>query len=191
MEVHYERFGLFVDGNYMNIQLKPLFGAVSQGINTEMGLMDYGLIYRVFGVKSSEIPSYQGKKRPNALDVYAGARTLWLGNSVDFSGPFGLVQRSAEKGRSFTAPLLGGRFMVDFSPQWFVMGDFNFGGFGADNVSFTGGLLGLLGYRTSLLDVPVSVEAGYRAIRYNVGSGGPVAANVTLNGPFLGLTGYW
>lgn len=190
-EIHYDRFGFYVDGNYMNIQLKPKFGAVSEGIKTELGLMDYGLMYRIYGAKASEMGDYQGKKRPNVLDVYAGARTIWLGNSVDFSGPFGRVQRTAETGKSFTVPVVGGRIVVDFTPNWFVLADANIGGFGADNVDFTGGLMGMLGYRTSLFGVPAAVEAGYRAIRYDVDPHGSVSTSATLNGPFLGLTGYW
>lgn len=191
LEVHYERFGLFIDGNYMDIQLKPHFGAVSDGIHSQMGLMDYGFGYRVFGARPEDLGEYQDKKRPNVLDVYVGARTLWLGNSINFSGPLGLLERTPQTGKTFTAPLLGGRFVVDFSPHWFVLGDANFGGFGADKVSFTGGLMGMLGYRTSLFGVPASVEAGYRAVRYNVDGKGSAATNATLNGPFLGLTGYW
>lgn len=53
LEIHYERFAFYVDGNYMNIQLKPAFGRVSQGIGSELGLMDYGLMYRIFGTPAS------------------------------------------------------------------------------------------------------------------------------------------
>jgi hypothetical protein len=192
LEVHYERFGVFVDGNYMDIRLKPLFGRVSEGINSEMGLMDYGLAYRLFGAPASVVADqYQGRKRPNMLDVYVGARTLWIGNSISFAGPFGLVQRSPQTNRSLTAPYVGMRFGVDFTPQWFLLADANFGGFGVDAVSFTGGLLGAVGYRTRWFGVPTSLEAGFRAIRYNVDAHQATAANVTLNGPFIGLTGYW
>ena len=191
LEIHYERFAFYMDGNYMNIQLKPALGRISEGIGSEIGLMDYGLMYRIFGAPASELANQEGRKRSNVLDVYAGARTFWMGNSVTFSGPFGLAQRSPTTGRSFTSPVIGGRFGVDFTPNLFVLADVNFGGFGADNVDFTGGLMGMLGYRTHLFGVPTSVEAGYRAIRYNVDPHGPAAANATLNGPFIGLTGYW
>jgi len=192
LEIHYDRFGVFVDGNYMNIQLKPVFGRISDGIGSEIGLMDYGLSYRVFGASPSEVAAlYQGKKRPNMLDVYVGGRTLWLGNSVSFSGPFGLIERTPQTSRTLTTPFVGTRFGVDFSPHWFVMADANFGGFGAGSVSFTGGLLGMVGYRTELFGLPASFEAGYRAIRYNVEPNSATSANVTLNGPFIGLTGYW
>lgn len=190
-EAHYERFAFFVDGDYMNVQLKPVTGSISDGINSEMGIMDYGLMYRVFGSKASEIQNYQGKKRPNMLDVYAGARTIWLDNSVSISGPFGLIERSPSTSKSFTSPIIGARFGIDFTPSLFVLTDINIGGFGAQSVEFTGGLLGLVGYRTTVFDLPASVEVGYKAIRYKVDKDGPAAVSATLNGPFIGLTGHW
>jgi len=191
LEVHYERFGVFVDGNYMDIQFKPRFGAVSSGIHSELGLMDYGFGYRIFGERTEAVSELQDKKRPNVWDVYVGARTLWLGNSIAYSGPLGLIQRTPKTGRSFTTPIMGTRFIVDFTPNWFALADANFGGFGAGKVSFTGGLMGMVGYRTQLLGIPASIEGGWKAVRYNVDGKGNVATNATLNGPFIGLTGYW
>jgi hypothetical protein len=190
-EAHYDRFAFYLDGNYINLRLNPAFGRVSEGINTELGLMDYGLMYRVFGVKASEIRDYQGKKRPNMLDVYIGARTLWLDNSVSFSGSGGLIQFSPSTSHSFTSPLIGGRIAFDLTPNWYVLTDFNFGGFGVQSVDFTGSIMGEIGYRTTFFDIPASLEAGYKAVRYRVDRDGPTATNATLNGPFIGLTGHW
>ena len=190
-EAHYERFAFYMDGNYINLRLNPAFGRISEGINTELGLMDYGLMYRIFGVKASEIRDYQGKKRPNMLDVYLGARTLWSDNSVSFSGPGGLIQFSPSTNHSFTSPLIGGRIGFDLTPNLYVLTNVNFGGFGVQGVDFTGGLMGEIGYRTTIFDIPTSVEAGYKAVRYRVDRDGPTATSATLNGPFIGLTGYW
>jgi hypothetical protein len=191
LEAHYEQFAFFVDGNYMNIQLKPVADRISDGINSAMGIMDYGLMYRAFGANVSEMPSYVGKKRPNVLDVYVGARTLWLDNSVSISGPFGFIGRSPTSSKTFTSPIIGGRVIVDFTPSWFILADANIGGFGAQSVDFTGGLMGMVGYRTTFFDHPAAVEIGYKAVRYQVDRGGPTAASATLNGPFIGLTGNW
>jgi hypothetical protein len=190
-EVHYERFAFYIDGNYINLKLNPTFGRISEGIDTELGLMDYGLMYRIFGAKASENRHYQGKKRPNLLDVYLGARTLWLDNGVSLSGPLGLIQLSSSTSHSFTSPLIGSRIAFDLTPNWYVMTDFNFGGFGVQSVDFTGSILGLVGYRTTAFDLPISLEAGYKALRYQVDRNGPTATSATLNGPFIGLTGYW
>ena len=190
-EAHYERFAFYMDGNYINLRLNPAFGRISEGINSELGLMDYGLMYRIFGVKASEIRDYQGKKRPNMLDVYLGARTLWLDNSVSFSGPGGLIQLSPSTNHSFTSPLIGGRIGFDLTPNLYVLTNVNFGGFGVQGVDFTGGLMGEIGYRTTIFDIPTSLEVGYKAVRYRVDRDGPTATSATLNGPFIGLTGNW
>ncbi len=190
-EAHYDRFAFFVDGDYMNIQLKSVADRISDGIHSEMGIMDYGLMYRIFGAAASEGRSYIGKKRPNILDVYAGARTLWLDNGVDLSGPFGQIQRSPSTSKAFTSPIIGGRVVVDFTSSWFMLADVNIGGFGAQSVEFTGGMMGLVGYRMTVLEHPAAVEIGYKAIRYQVDKDGPAAAKATLNGPFIGFTGQW
>jgi hypothetical protein len=190
-EAHYDRFGFYLDGNYLNLQIKPVLGRIGSGVDSEMGIMDYGLMYRIFGATAAEIPGLQGKKRPNALDVYAGARTLWLGNSATIAGPAGLISHTSSSGQSFTSPVIGGRAIVDFTPTIFVLADINIGGFGAQSVDFTGGVLGMVGYRMSFFGYPASLEAGYKALRYQVDKGGPTATNATLNGPFIGFTGQW
>jgi hypothetical protein len=190
-EAHFDRFAFYVDGNYINLRLNPNFGQVSDGINSELGLMDYGLMYRVFGAPESQLGSFQESKRPNALDVYAGARTIWLENYVTFSGPHGFVQTSPSVSHAFTSPIIGSRFSIDITSNWFLQSDLNFGGFGAQGVDFTGGVMGEVGYRTRFFNVPTSFEFGYKAVRYKVDNNGPIATNVTLNGPFIGLTGQW
>ena len=186
-EAHYERLGFYLDGNYLGLDFEPHFDRISKGSSLELGVMDYGVSYRLFGSPASEgIAHWDEKSRSNILDIYAGGRTIWLGTEVDFKG-IGSSSGSA----SFTAPVIGGRIVAEFLPKWFLLLDGNVGGFGVDNVNFTGSVLGAVGYRTTLFGVPSSVEAGYKALNVDVNSGGPVAADVTLNGPFIGLTGYW
>lgn len=186
-EAHYERLGLYLDGNYMGMDFEPRFDhGISKGLSTKLGIMDYGVTYRLFGSPASEIAAHwEEKSRSNILDIYAGGRTIWLGNQIDFEGI-----SSASTSASFTAPVVGGRIVAEFLPKWFVLLDGNVGGFGVDNVSFTGSALGAIGYRTTLFGVPSSVEAGYKALKVDVDKG-RVAADVTMNGPFIGLTGYW
>jgi hypothetical protein len=141
--------------------------------------------YRLFGSAASERVAHWEEKSPsNTLDIYAGGRTIWLGNQLEFSGIASFSGSS-----SFTAPVIGGRIIAEFLPKWFLLLDGNAGGFGTDNVSFTGSALGGVGYRTTLFGVPSSVQAGYKALTVNVDK--RVAADVTLHGPFIGLTGYW
>lgn len=112
-------------------------------------------------------------KHGNWLEAYAGARTIWLDNSVDFKTPLGnplngTPNLSASK--SFSSPVLGRRFMVAFSLEWFILVN---GGFGVDGVPFTGSLLGIMGYRTSILDLLTSLDVGYKAPRYNIDKSTP------------------
>jgi hypothetical protein len=185
-EAHYERLGFYLDGNYMGMDFEPHFDRISKGSSIELGIMDYGVSYRLFGSPASEgIAHWDEKSRSNILDIYAGGRSIWLGNEIEFKGI-----GSSSGSSSFSAPVIGGRIVAEFLPKWFVLLDGNVGGFGVDNVNFTGSVLGAVGYRTSLFGVPSSVEAGYKALTVDVDKGG-VSADMTLNGPFIGLTGYW
>lgn len=188
-EAHYERFGLYLDGIYSDLTFDQRHGpggVGSVGLSTQLGIMDYGFIYRLFGPSSGDHANWQGKTLSNRLDVYVGGRTLWLTNTLD---PKRVNERSA--GVTLTAPVIGGRFGIDISPDWFVMADGNLGGFGADNVSFTGNLQGMLGYRFHMGELPASVELGYRALRVTTEPTKRIETNTTLNGPFMGLTAFW
>jgi hypothetical protein len=185
-EAHYERLGFYLDGNYMGMDFEPHFDRVSKGSSMELGVMDYGVSYRLFGSQASEyVTQWEEKSRSNILDIYAGGRTIWLGTQVDIKNG-----DSASANTSSTAPVIGGRIVAEFLPKWFLLLDGNVGGFGVDNVNLTWAALGAVGYRTSLFGVPSSVEAGYKALNVDVDKG-RVTADVTMNGPFIGLTGYW
>jgi hypothetical protein len=188
-EAHYERFGFYLDGNYMDLDFQNKSGPqglASVGLSTQLGLMDYGVMYRLFGPSPADRSNWSGNTQPNRLDVYVAGRTLWLTNTLD---PKRLRERSSSA--TLTAPLIGGRFGIDISPDWFVLADANLGGFGADNVSFTGTVQGMLGYRFLMGDVPGSVELGYRALRVTTQPNARLETNTTLNGPFAGVTVLW
>jgi hypothetical protein len=190
-EAHYDKFAFYLEGNYINIKLNPKLDRFGEGLNAEVGVMDYGLMYRVLGVNASDISNYQNKQRPLMLDVYAGARTLWLGADVTISGPFGFISRTPSVNKTFTSPVIGSRVAYDLSPNWFVLGDANIGGFGAQNVDLTSNLTGLLGYRTQIFDNPVSISAGYKALYYELSNQDNLTKSMWMNGPFIGLTGHW
>lgn len=189
-EAHYERLGLYVDGVWTDVDLKPKTGPLgfaSVALKNQLGIMDYGLMYRLFG--PPDLRNWQtgavGSFGSFRMDLYAGGRTIWLENTITT-----LRRSSITVSKSFTAPLIGGRIFFDFSPEWFLKIDGNAGGFGADTVDFTGGVLGSVGYRADPFDVPVAIELGYKALFVEV-SNKSVETNVTLNGPFLGVTAYW
>lgn len=41
-EASVDRFGFYLDGNYMDLQLKPKLNSLSNGLDSTLGLMDYG-----------------------------------------------------------------------------------------------------------------------------------------------------
>ena len=88
LEAHYEWLGFYLDGDYLGLDFKPLFnGGIAKGLSTELGVMDYGVSYRLFGSTASERVAYWEEKSPsNILDLYAGGRTIWLGNQLEFRG---------------------------------------------------------------------------------------------------------
>jgi hypothetical protein len=186
-EARYERFGAYLDGNWLQVDLKRKTGPLghsSVAVDSEMGILDYGVMYRLFG--PPDLANWQGSSgSSNRLDLYAGARTIWLDNTLS---PQGLPKVSGSV--TLTSPVVGARTYVDFGRDFFMKIDGNVGGFGADHVSFAGGILGSLGYRATLLDLPTAVEIGYKALKLDV-SQKSVDTNALMNGPFMGVTTFW
>lgn len=183
---YYDRIGFYLDGSYMGLDFRPQASkGESKGVSMRMGIMEYGASYRLLGSPAAERVSKWGENpRSYSFDIYAGARTIWLGNQAEFAH----VSKSTNS--SITAPVLGGRVMVDISPKWYVLVDGSVGGFGVDKVNFTSSALGTIGYRTRLFDVPASVEAGYKMLNVQI-NGTDLTSDITMHGPYMGLTGYW
>jgi hypothetical protein len=87
LEAHYERLGFYLDGNYMGMDFNSrLDGGISKGLSNELGIMDYGVSYWLFSSPAAEdVPHSEEKTRSNILDIYAGGRTIWIGNQLEFS----------------------------------------------------------------------------------------------------------
>jgi hypothetical protein len=112
-EAHYERLGFYLDGNYMGMDFKPRFNRVSNGSSMELGIMNYGVSYRLFGSTASEsVAHWEEKARSNLLDIYAGGQTIWLGTQVESN-----FKRSPSANSTLTAPVIGGRIMAEFLPK--------------------------------------------------------------------------
>jgi hypothetical protein len=186
-DAYYERFGFYLDGVYFGLDFEPrLQYGTSKGLETRLGIMDYGASYRLFGAAASKrVSHWETKSTFNSFDVYAGGRTVWLGNKAEFTDT-----GSVSSDSSITAPVLGARINIDISPKWFVFADGSVGGFGVDNVNFTSTALGKVGYRTRLFGIPTSVEAGYKALSVKV-SKAALDADIVMHGPYIGLSGYW
>ena len=138
---------------------------LAEGLYSNLGRMDVGVIYRLVGPPPYEIISLMGQKKSNRLELYLGSRTLWVDNSLQAPRWIGQIRSGISKSNALTSPIVGGRMTVDFTPEIIVSADGNVGGFGIQNVSFTGGIQGLIGYRFSAYEMPASLELGYKALQ--------------------------
>jgi hypothetical protein len=175
-----------LSGMTLGWYLRFVLPEYSKGLSIRLGIMEYGASYRLFEPSASERVAHWDEKSPsNTLDIYAGGRTIWLGNEAEFAR-IGTVSNN----KSISVPLVEGRIIVEFYPKWFAKINGSVGGFGVDNVSISGSALGIVGYRTRLFDVPASVAVGYKVLTVKVDK--PVlTADIAMHGFFLGLTGYW
>ena len=126
---------------------------LAEGLYSNLGRMDVGVIYRLVGPPPYEIISL------------LGSRTLWVDNSLQAPRWIGQIRSGISKSNALTSPIVGGRMTVDYTPEIIVSDDGNVGGFGIQNVSFTGGIQGLIGYRFSAYEMPASLELGYKALQ--------------------------
>ena len=68
LEAHYERLGFYLDGNYLGLDFEPRFdGGIAKGLSTELGVMDYGVSYRLFGSTASERVAHWEEKSPSNI----------------------------------------------------------------------------------------------------------------------------
>lgn len=186
LEGHYQRVGVYLDGSYFGLDFEPKFTpGYSKGLSTRLGIMDYGVSYRLLGQSASaRINQWNDQSTDFIFDAYAGGRTIWLGNEAEIG------RLHASSNVSITAPVVGGRITADISPKWFVHADGNIGGFSVDNVTFTSSALGTFGYRSSVLGMPASVELGYKALSVKVNKT-VLNSDITMHGPYIGLSGHW
>ncbi|MCX7098641.1 MAG: hypothetical protein NTV43_12145 [Methylococcales bacterium] len=186
-EANYERVAFYLEGNYMGMDFRPIVNSIySSGLSSRMGIMEYGARYRLFGPSAAErVAHWDEKSNSNIFEVYVGGRTLWIGNEATFVG-IGKVSND----KSVSMPLIGSKVIVEFSPHWYASLDGSIGGFGVDNVDFSGSALGTIGYRTTLFDIPTSMEVGYKALSIKVDK--PIlTTDVLMHGAYIGLAGYW
>ncbi len=184
-EAHYDRFGVALDANYFYLDFKPQrIAGADTDITTTLGLLDYTALYRITGEPRGDLSAWAQKSTAPRVDLYAGGRTLWLKNDIDRP----LLNPSSKD--TLTSPIVGARALFDITPKWMFLIDGNAGGFNVQNVKFTGGAYGLLGYRTTIYNVPTTLMFGYKLLYYNVDSS-KITTTATLHGPVIGLVASW
>jgi hypothetical protein len=202
-EAQYDRFGLFVDGTYADIQASfeesgagPLVSAdLDVDVDQELVLIELGTFYRLvdrFKLWQSPVDRGGGTF---TFDALAGARYTYLG--LDVNGKLDInklaFKRDVDGSHDWVDPFVGGRLEVGLteSVDFALRGDV--GGFGVGS-DFTWNTQALLGYRFSLFGANAEAWGGYRALGqdYDEGSGRTdFEWDVILHGPIIGMTVRW
>lgn len=202
-EAQYDRFGVFVDGTYADIEASfeesgggPLVAAgLNVDVDQEVVLIEIGTFYRA-------VDRFQLWQRPIdrgggtfTFDALAGARYTYLGLDVD--GKLNInrlaFKRDVDGSHDWVDPFVGGRLELGLteSIDFALRGDV--GGFGVGS-DFTWNTQALLGYSFSLLGANAEAWGGYRALGqdYDDNSGRrDFRWDVILHGPLIGMTVRW
>lgn len=186
LELGYGEIGGFVDAMYANLGAEDQSGpdGVSKiDVSNELGVVDFGLMYRVLDRKASG----GGAANPlnMTLDLYAGGRFTSVSLDLD---PANLPTRSRNK--SWIDPIVGAKFGLPLAERWHLSVNGDIGGFGAAS-DVTWSTTGVLGYDFRLFDHSATVYAGYRAIGWDFSDGYDAEQfkwDMIMHGPLLGFT---
>jgi hypothetical protein len=147
----------------------------------------YGLSYRLLG-RPLDLATWARGTQPLALDLLAGAQTLWASSSVS-------TQRiQASVSTTLTSPLVGTRFSWDVADRWNLGLGGSVGGFGVSDTHLTWQADLSVAYRFRMGDVPGAVTLAFRVqgMNFETGSGDHYfKLNETLFGPMLGFSMYF
>jgi len=181
LEIGYDRFTGFVDGTYANIGVENASGPAGLGkidITNEVGIVDFGLMYRVLEWPGEE----NGAK--GSLDAYAGGRYLTLDLELD---PENAASRSG--GRDWVDPIIGAKLRQPITKDFHLDMWGDVGGFGVES-DLTWSATALIGLDFDLFSMPATLYGGYRAIgwEHTEGSGSSKFIwDAVFHGPTLGL----
>jgi len=182
LEIGMGKIAGFVDGTWSRLGVEDQSGPAGLNkvdVTLNMGLVDFGLMYRL-----GEWQSSTAGQRNATLDVYGGARYVSIDLDFDFQGA---ADRSGSI--AWIDPIVGLKGSVPLIGKWRVSAWGDVGGFGASS-DFTWSATGVLGYDFHLFKLPATVYAGYRAVgtEHTEGSGNDkFVFDATLHGPILGL----
>jgi opacity protein-like surface antigen len=183
------KWGLFVDGLYMDIEtdFSTPQGLVAADTTIKMGVLEFGAGYRLWesavGANDSQELSF---------DLLGGGRYMYLEGEVDIvpDGPLGaLAGNTFSRSEDWVDPFIGGRFTLDLSEKWAAGVRFDFGGFDiGEGSKLTWNLVAGLDYK---LSESMSLKGGYRVfdIDWDTGSGTQqFGMDAQFRGPILGLS---
>ena len=177
------RVGGFVDGMYAKLGVDDASGSpglVDIDITAEIGVVDFGLMYRV-GEWAPQGDAAKNKHK-TTLDVYAGARYFALDLDLD---PANLGSRS--RSGDWIDPIIGAKLTLPLSEELHLVAMGDVGGFGVES-DLTWSATAVIGYDFRCFDHPASLYGGYRAFGHDISEGPGFAWDVIMHGPIVGLT---
>lgn len=186
IEVGYGKIAGFVDAIYSDIsadnQSGPL-GAASIDVSMKQTIVDFGLMYRIAEWDATEWAP--GNYRALTIDLYGGARYTGLDVKIDPAN-----RESRKRTEDWLDPIIGAKLVVPIEENWCFSVNGDIGGFGV-NSDLTWSATGIFGYNFTVLGMPATVFAGYRAIGwdYSTGSGDDeFIFDAIAHGPLLGFS---
>jgi hypothetical protein len=186
LELGHKKWTAYVDGVYDKIGVDNVSGPVGLAdidVTTELGIVDFGLMYRLYECPASE--GEGGAPRVTTLDGYVGGRFQTVSLELD---PANFP--SVDHDKSWVDPIVGAKVGYPFGDRWVLRVWGDIGGFGVAS-DLTWSATGLLGYQFQLFGLDTELVGGYRAIGtdYSSGSGtNKFVWDVVMHGPIIGLT---
>jgi len=175
VEARYRRFGFYADGGYMRVGVNNVHGPLgitNVDITQKMGLLDFGLMYRV-------VAQQQPDSR-FALDATLGGR-YWTMTSEFNPTNVGLTLSTSE---GWVDPTIGLRSTIGLGRRWEIVLGGDVGGFNTVS-EFTWSAVGTVGYVFEMGRVQSSIYVGYKAIADEYSKDG-FTFDAVLHGPVIG-----
>jgi hypothetical protein len=166
------KIGFLVDFNYLDL------GKETDKAQTNLAVSFDSKILNVVG-------TYRLLDGEHMVDAVAGIRYIWLEAGVDFND----LGVGLEGDNDWLDPIVGGRYIYDFSDRWSLNLYGDIGGFGVgSDISWQ--LAGFLYYQPWKY---VALVGGYRALYSDYQSDGELAFSydATTHGPLIGLDVKW
>ncbi len=172
VEAWRNRLGLYVDPLYGNLEVEAQAGANEVDLETELILVDFGALYRVF-------ERHTEKGRSRAADVSLGGRYGYLKNELDFA-----MLSDKEQSADRVDLTVGARYGMDLTERFGFLVAGDVGGFGLGSSSdFAWNAQGLGSCRVGRSG---RLWAGYRILDIDNDDGGSSGTEVQFSGPIVG-----
>lgn len=165
-------FGFYVDPLYGELGTETEVGPNDVDLDTEMFLVDFGVLYRVLDKRNA-----QGRSR--TADLSLGGRYYDMKNEIDFA-----VIADREQSSDWVDLTLGARYEMDLTDRFGFLVAGDVGGFELGSSSdFAWNAQGLGSCRVGRSG---RVWAGYAILAVDTDTGGSSGADVQFSGPIVG-----